>query len=103
MNNPASDDVRRALASLRQAGRGLEQIHEDERPGGAPPWTRQTFERAADDATKGECQAGDRLAGLVESLAGSAPCALIVDGEIIVIGADADGMAIVPAGRVVTL
>jgi hypothetical protein len=102
MNHPTPADVRRALASVRRAGRGVEQIHEEERPEGAPGWTQQTFERAAADAIDGARQARDRLAGLIESLAGPAPCALIIDGDIIAL--DDDGsMAIVSADRVVTL
>jgi hypothetical protein len=81
----------------------VEAIHEDERPEGAVPWTRQTFERATDAAVAVDRLARERLAGLVESLAGPAPCAIVIDGEIIAIGGDADGMAIVPADRVVAL
>jgi hypothetical protein len=51
VNKPTPDDVRRALASLRQAA-------------------------------------------LVESLAGPAPSAIIIDGAVVAIGGDADGMAV---------
>jgi hypothetical protein len=40
---------------------------------------------------------------MVKSLAGPAPCALISDGEVIVVGTDHDDMAVVPADRVVRL
>jgi hypothetical protein len=47
--------------------------------------------------------ARDELAGLVTSFAGPAPCCLIVEGVVIALADDADGMVVVNADQVVRI
>jgi hypothetical protein len=74
-------------------------------------WTRrliavhsiQTFEAVADAAVHQERLARDELADLVTALAGPARCCLIVEGVVIALADDADGMAVVREDRVVRI
>ena len=63
----------------------------------------QAFEAEADVAVHQERLARDKLAGLVAALAGPAPCCLIVEGVVIALADDADGMAVVREDRVVRI
>ena len=57
----------------------------------------------ADAAVHPERLAPDKLAGLVRALAGPAPCSLIVEGVVIALADDADGMAVVKADQIVRI
>jgi hypothetical protein len=59
------------------------------------------FEAAADAAVHQERLARDKLAGLVRAHAGPAPCCVIVEGVVIALAEDADGMTLVREDRVV--
>jgi hypothetical protein len=69
----------------------------------APPATHANFEAAADDAVHQERLARDKLEDLVTALAGPAPCCLIVEGVVIALADDADGMAMVREDQVVRI
>ena len=58
---------------------------------------------AADAGVHQERLARDELADLVTAFAGPAPCCLIVEGVVIALADDADGMAVVREGRVVRI
>jgi hypothetical protein len=74
-------------------------------------WTRrriavhaiQAFEAEADVAVHQERLARDELAGLITALAGPAPCCFIVEGVVIALADDADGMAVVKADQIVRI
>jgi hypothetical protein len=57
----------------------------------------------ADAAVQQERLARDELADLVRALAGPAPCCLIVEGVVIALAEDADGMTVVREDRVVRI
>jgi hypothetical protein len=103
MNRRKADEIRRALRVCLEATRAVDEIHDQEPPGDAPPATHAAFEAAADAAVHQEHLARDKLAGLVTSLAGPAPCCLIVEGVVMALADDADGMAVVREDRVVRI
>jgi hypothetical protein len=103
MSKAKADEIRRALRVCLEATRAVDEIHVREPSDDAPPATHATFEAAADAAVHQERLARDKLAGLVTSLAGPAPCCLIVEGVVIALAEDADGMAVVKADQVVRL
>jgi hypothetical protein len=57
----------------------------------------------ADAAVHQERLARDEPASLVRALAGPTPCCLIVEGVVIALSDDADGMAVVKAEQVVRI
>ena len=63
----------------------------------------QTFEAAADAAVHQERLARDKLADLVTAFACPVPCCVIVEGVVISLADDADGMAVVKEDRVVRI
>src|SRR5262245_22432689 len=76
MSKPTADEIRRALRECLEATRAVDEIHDREPPGGAPVATRAGVEAAADAAVHQERLARDKLAGLVNALAGPAPCCI---------------------------
>ena len=77
--------------------------HTADRGGCLSPSAMHAFEAAADAAVHQERLARDKLADLVRALAGPAPCCLIVEGVVIALADDADGMAVVREDRVVRI
>jgi hypothetical protein len=103
MSRPTADEIRRALQRCLEATRAVDEIHDGEPPDDAPPATHQAFEAEADAAIHQERLARDKLAGLVTAFAGPAPCCLIVEGVVIALADDADGMAVVREGQAVRI
>jgi hypothetical protein len=103
MSKSRADEIRRALRFCLEATRAVEEVHDREPPDDAPASTHAAFEAAADAAVHQERLARDKLAGLVAALAGPAPCCLIVEGVVIALADDADGMAVVREDRVVRI
>jgi hypothetical protein len=103
MSKAKADQIRRALRVCLEATRAVEEIHDREPPDDAPPATHAAFEAAADAAVHQERLARDKLAGLVTALAGPAPCCVIVEGIVIALADDADGMAVLREDRVVRI
>jgi hypothetical protein len=103
MSKPTADQIRRALRICLEATRAVDEIHDREPPEDAPAATHATFEAAADAAVHQERLARDKLAGRITTLAGPAPCCVFVEGVVIALAEDADGMAVVREDRVVRM
>jgi hypothetical protein len=105
MSKPSPDAIRRALASLKEATAAVDEIHDQEQglPDDAPPSLCAAVESAAEAAISTERQCRDVLIDLVARFAGPPPCVVIVDGSIIAITDDADGMTVMPADRVLRI
>jgi hypothetical protein len=102
MTRPIADEIRRTLRFCLETTRAVDEIHDREPPDDAPAATHATFEAAVDAAVHQERLARDKLAGLVRALAGPAPCCLIVEGVVIALAEDTDGMAVVREDQVVS-
>jgi hypothetical protein len=103
MTRPIADEIRRTLRVCLETTRVVDEVHDREPPDDAPPATHAALEAAADAAVHQERLARDKLADLVRTLAGPAPCCLIVEGVVIALSDDADGMAVVREDRVVSI
>jgi hypothetical protein len=79
------------------------EIHDREPPADAPGGTHAAFELEADVAVHQERLARDKLADPVTAFAGPASCCLIVEGVVIALADDADGMVVVRADQVVRI
>jgi hypothetical protein len=106
----APEDLRRrdCLATGRAAEclgatRAVDEIHDREPPDDAPPATHQAFEAEADAAIHQERLARDELADPITTVASPAPFCLIVEGIVIALADDADGMAVVKADQIVRI
>jgi hypothetical protein len=94
MSKPTADEIRHSSREFREAMRAVDESQDREPPADAPPATHQAFEAEADSAVHQERLARDKLAGLGTALAGPAPRCLIVEGVVIALADDADGMAV---------
>jgi hypothetical protein len=105
MSKPSPDLIRATRASLHQAIATVDDVHRTEAnlPDDAPASTVQVIERAASTAVATEARIRSTLAGLVEMVAGPPPCAVQVDGDLITLTDNADGMAVLRADQVVQL
>jgi hypothetical protein len=103
MPKPSTDDIRRALASLREATAAVAEIHDAESPDDATATTPRAFETAASSAVSDERRCRDVLMGLIADLAGPPPNVVIIDGTVIALTHEGDGMAVVNADQVVRL
>jgi hypothetical protein len=103
MSKAKADQIRRALHLCLETTRAVDEVHDREPPDDSPPATHAAFEAAADAAVHQERLARDELAGLVAAFAGPAPCCVIVEGVVITLSDDADGMAVVKTDRVLRI
>jgi hypothetical protein len=103
MSRPTADEIRRALQRCLEATRAVDAIHDRELPDDAPTATHAAFEATADAAVHQERLARDEQAGLITALAGPAPCCIIIEGVVIALADDADGMAVVREDRVLRI
>jgi hypothetical protein len=99
LSEPTDDDIRRALQECVEATRAVDEVHDREPPDDAPAATHAAFEAEADATVHQERLARDELASLVAAFAGPAPCCLIVEGVVIALADDADGMAVAREDR----
>jgi hypothetical protein len=105
MDRPSPDLIRATLAELHEAIATVDDVHRSEAnlPDDAPPAIVAAIERAASTAVATEARIRSTLADLVEMYAGAPPCAVLVDGDLITLTDQADGMAVLRADQVVQL
>jgi hypothetical protein len=72
-------------------------------PTTSPPATHAVFEATADAAVYTGAAGQGQAGGLVRAIAGPTPCCLIVEGVVIALADDADGMAVVRGDQVVRI
>jgi hypothetical protein len=95
MSKTSADEIRRALQRCLEAIGAVDEIHDREPPDDAPAGMHAAVHQ--------ERLARGELADLVTALAGPAPCCLIVEGVVIALADDADGMAVVREGQAVRI